>query len=91
MLDDAHHPGGGKAAGEHLADGLGALDRLLRHLMVHRARVIEGGQRLNVGAVEGVDPGGDKLPWAHGGADGGLSLHWQASEARSLDETGEIV
>lgn len=47
----------------------------------------EGSERLDVDTLKGVDPRGDELSPAHGG----LSLRGPASEARSLDNTGEMV
>src|SRR5215475_2799834 len=44
VFHDAHHLCGGESRGEHLADGVPAVDGTFSHLMVDRVVGIEGGQ-----------------------------------------------
>jgi hypothetical protein len=53
-------------AREHGADRLAPLDRLLRHLMVDRAVVVEARERVDIRATERLDPGPHDFLGPHG-------------------------
>lgn len=65
VFHDAHHLGPGELRREHPPDGLPALHRLFRHLVVHGVLGIEGGHTVRVGGVEGHHPRGDHFLGRH--------------------------
>ena len=66
FFHDAHHSGRSEIAREHRMDCRAALNRLLRHLMVDRVFVIEGGNLLRVVPVECLNPALHQLARPHG-------------------------
>src|SRR4029079_18435862 len=56
IFANANHFGGVKAGPEHCANSLAAVDGAFGDLMIGRIRMVEGGQRIDLGAVERVDP-----------------------------------
>src|SRR5579871_2021886 len=61
IFPDANHLGHLEAGLEHRANRLAAMDRTFSHLMVGRVRAIKRCERINIGAIECIDPGGDNL------------------------------
>lgn len=57
VLDETHHAGPGESLGEHPADRLASLDRMLGHLVIDRGVIIAIGERVDVLPVERVHPG----------------------------------
>ena len=65
VLHDADHVGRGELGHEHLPDGRPAMDRSLRHLVVHGIVGVESSQCIDIGPVEGLYPRVNELAWLH--------------------------
>ena len=56
ILRDADHSGRGKTGREHRSNSLVPFNLAFGYLMVDRARVVKGAQRINVRSIESFDP-----------------------------------
>ena len=66
VFANADHLGRVKSGLEHCSNSLAAVNRAFGYLMVDRVRMIEGGEGINVGAVERINPSQHGFPRGHG-------------------------